>query len=92
MLRVEEGPKRRVSSGRMSANGYTSSGRATPASSKSVNIKEQRLFTKRLARSRRAELTINARPFSAPQSPYEEKISSTAPAGHRRKNKANSVL
>ena len=78
--------------GQMSMNGYSSSSLTTPASSKSSGSSVKRLFTKRSTRSRRAELTINARPFSATHSPYEEKV---AAPGHRRRNasagKANSV-
>jgi len=97
----------RMTSGRTaSVNGYSaSSGRSTPASSKHQSQQHQqqpRLFNKRsgaaaaAARPRKAELTINARPFSAPQSPYEEKLVNTLPQpgqgqGHLRKNKANSV-
>jgi len=76
-----------VASGRLSANGQSSSSSVGSA-------KQHRLFTKRLARSRRAELTINSRPFSASNSPYEERLAqSAAPASQLRKNrrKANSV-
>jgi len=91
-----------------SCSGRTTPASSKQQSSTSSSVKQQqqqqqqaRLFSKRsaaaaaAARPRKPELTINARPFSAPQSPYEEKLVNTAPQPGqgqlRKKNKANSV-
>ena len=99
---TEETGRRRVASGRISQSASNLGASSPSASSKSASGSGggRRLFSKRStatrSRSRRAELTINARPFSASHSPYEERLAHTAPpaaAPHRAKNsrKANSV-